>query len=342
MTKIIIAFHRKYANNLIINRNIYYIVLPTYVIMIIYPQINNLKIVVVPAIAILIVLGFYSYKSYNSIQEFNSYLAEENDVVATELFDMILDYHDLEIDNDSIRNQLEISRLKINSVLDSVQHLKPNISLVSNYKKQLRVLRNENRHILKLVDKLNQENELLKLEADFYATELDESNSMVSKFQVSTTKLNSVNSKLKKKNKGLNSKIVAASKVSPKITLVQAVKREKSDHSLVLTESARRTKKLNVSIKIPENKLAESGKRLYYMQVIDPNSNVVGDRGSVTIRGQETLINSKEFVIDYQNNEMAFSYLIEQNVNEHFVKGVYHVGLYDKDGLIENTTFTLQ
>ena len=310
--------------------------------MIIYPQINNLKIVFVPAIVLLIILGIYSYKSYNSLQEFNAYLVEEKNVVAKELFDMILEYHDIELDNDSLKSQLEASRLKINSVLDSVQNLKPNLYLVANYKKQLLVLKNENKHIIKLIEKLNQENELLKIEANYYATELEESNSKVSKFKVSTTKLSSVNSNLKKTNKGLSEKIEFASKISPKITLIQAVKREKSDRSLVITESAKRTKKLNISINIPENKLALNGKRLYYMQVIDPNSNVVGDRGSVSINNEETLINSKEILVDYQNKEVTLNYFIEQNVNERFVKGVYHVGLYDKDGLIENTTFSLQ
>ncbi|WP_452225679.1 hypothetical protein [Lacinutrix chionoecetis] len=310
--------------------------------MIIYPQVNSLKIVILPAFAILIILGIYSYKSYTSLEEFDTYLTNENDAVASELFDMIVEYHNLEVDNDSLKIQLDISREKITRILDSVQSLEPNIALVTNYKKQLQVLKNENKKILKLVEKLHYENEILKLEADYYANALDQSEIKLSKYQASASKLYNVNNKLKQKNEGLSDKIDEASLVFPKITLVEAVRRIKSDNSIVTTDRARRTRKLNVSIKIPENKLAEKGNRSYYMQVIDPNSNVVGDRGSVTIRNRETLIKSKEITIDYQNDELAVNYFIEQNENEEFVKGVYHVGLYDNQGLIENTTFTLQ
>ncbi len=336
------TIYRKHISILTLFYKYMYFYITKFFAMIIYPQVNSLKIVILPAFAILIILGIYSYKSYTSLEEFDTYLTNENDAVASELFDMIVEYHNLEVDNDSLKIQLDISREKITRILDSVQSLEPNIALVTNYKKQLQVLKNENKKILKLVEKLHYENEILKLEADYYANALDQSEIKLSKYQASASKLYNVNNKLKQKNEGLSDKIDEASLVFPKITLVEAVRRIKSDNSIVTTDRARRTRKLNVSIKIPENKLAEKGNRSYYMQVIDPNSNVVGDRGSVTIRNRETLIKSKEITIDYQNDELAVNYFIEQNENEEFVKGVYHVGLYDNQGLIENTTFTLQ
>ena len=310
--------------------------------MIIYPQINNLRIIIVPFVAVLSILGYYSFKSHNSIKEYEHFLEEENKMVATELFDMVFAYHDIEVENENVLNQLTASKEKISRVLDSVQSLTPSTQLLIGYRQQLRILKEENKRILKLVEELNAENEFLKVQADYVSQELEYSKKRITKFENN-------NSRLSRRNVGLKEELEDISKLKAKLKdaatpvinsiSVDAVKRIKSDDVIVLTTRARRTKKLNVCFTIQENKIAEKGKQDYYIQIIDPSNNVVGDRGSVSIDGKSTLIYSKKVTVEYNNKAINVCEFLEPSDSEKFEKGNYFVSIFNNQGIIVEETF---
>lgn len=316
--------------------------------MIVLPQINSLNFIIVPLSILLIALGFYSYNSYDTLEDYENYIIRENELIEEELADMILSYHDLEIENDSILNQLEITKVKIFNVLDSMESSKPKVSLVRHYKKELLLLKEENNRILNLVEQLERENSFLKNEVDHVGSELEQYKSNAEKHKNNVTRFKSVAAKYKRKNlaliqdnKNISSQLDQASRVLPNGMSVSAVKRLKSNSIIVNTKSARRTKKLNICFTLPANLVAEKGKQAYYLQVIDPNNNVIGDLGDITI-GSSKLITSKTVILEYSNKAIEQCEFVEYSNTEKFVSGTYYVGLYNNEGLILNTSFSLK
>lgn len=315
--------------------------------MIIYPQINNLRIIIIPFVLVLGVLGYYSFKSHKSIKDYEHFLEQENKMVATELFDMAFAYHDVEVENENVLRQLNASKEKISRVLDSVQQLTPSTQLIVSYRKQLRILKEENKRILSLVEELNAENEFLKVQADYVSQELEYSKKRIAKFERR-------NSSLSRKNNGLEDELVDVSKLRKKLkdaskpivssVSIDAIKRIRSDNTIVTTTRARRVKKLNICFTIQENSLATKGKQDYYIQVIDPNNNVVGDRGSLAIgSNKSTLIYSKKVTANYNKKVLNICELLEPSDSEKFEKGNYFVTIFNSQGnIVEEAFFNLK
>ncbi|WAC01247.1 hypothetical protein N7U66_14135 [Lacinutrix neustonica] len=315
--------------------------------MIVNPPINSLRLVLVPLTTVLLALGYYSYESFIAIEHYEKYLFHENELIAQELGDMILSYHDLEVENDAILNQLNITKTKIFKILDSIQYSKPDVDLVTSYKKQLLLLKEENKRILNLVKALDRENDFLKMEVNYVGTELEYYKSNVEKNQTTVSKYKYAvdsykrrNLALRKDNRGMTVKLDKASKVLPSTISVSAVKRLRSNNIIVHTTSARRTKKLNICFTLPKNTLSVKGKQTFYLQVIDPNNNVVGDLGDISL-GEATLIASKIVDIDYDNENMEHCEFIEYSYSDKFTPGLYYIGIYTAEGLVINTSFTL-
>jgi len=301
--------------------------------MIVYPQISSLRLIVVPLIIALLTLGYYSYESHTSIKEYEAFIDEENNSVALELNDMINNYNELSVQNDSIMQQLDDSRFKISRILDSVYTIKPDLKLVLGYKKQLQILKEENKRILKIVEKLNTENTRLKQEVLYAEVQLENSQNKASKFSYRNSTLSNINS-------DLEIQLKEASKLKATNISIVAIKRQ-TEKRKVPTTSARRAKFMEVCFTIPENRFSSKGEKEFFIQIIDPDNNVVGDRGEVMI-GNSRLIKSKTLIINYINEETKVCDLIKPSPNEPLIKGTYFVSLYSKDGLVDNTKITLK
>jgi len=285
--------------------------------MIVYPQVSSLRLIIVPLIIALLTLGYYSYQSHTSIKEYERFIEQENNSVASELNDMILNYNELSVYNDSIMQELDNSKFKISRILDSIYTIKPDLKLVAGYKKQLQVLKQER----------------LKQEALLAEVKLEKSLNKTAKYSSRNSTLSNINTDLEKQLK-------EASKLKVANISVKAIKRQ-TDKRTITTTSARRAKRLDLCFTIPENKFATKGDQEFYIQIIDPENNVVGDKGEVIINGSK-LIKSKTININYFKEELKVCHIIEPNKNEPFVKGIYHVSLYNKNGFVNNTTITLK
>ncbi|WP_397364397.1 hypothetical protein [Olleya sp. R77988] len=302
--------------------------------MIIKPQIYNLKLVIVALTSLICALGYYSYTNYTSLNEYHKFLLEENASVEVELNQMAINYNALKIDNREIQSKLENSQIKIARILDSVKYLKPDVYLVAHYKKQLQVLKDENKRILALVDQLNAENEFLKEETLRVGMELDQTMSVTETLKTRNTTLSRINSK--------NEEIMNKAKVlSVKDVFVEGVKRITNSGTIKSTTSARRAKKLNVCFTIPENRFSDKGKKELYIQILDPNSNVVGDKGDVKI-GDASLIYSQKIVVDYDNNSLQECIFIEPSEGESLEKGNYYINIYHENRLVGKSTLSLK
>jgi hypothetical protein len=104
------------------------------------------------------------------------------------------------------------------------------------------------------------------------------------------------------------------------------------------TERAGRADVLKISFTIAENKIAKSGDKTYYVQVIDSKSNVLGDKQTASF-GSKSLTYSFTTNVKYENKTVQVS---EDLPGKDFAKGTYFVNVFDKDELVSKTSFTLK
>ena len=301
--------------------------------MIINPQINNLRIVIFVLTALVISLAGYSVYTYKTLNDYNNFLVNENTAIEIELNHLIQNYNTLEVDNKEINTRLDESRIRISRILDSVTHLKPEIVLVTNYKKEHEKLKQENKRILELVDQLHAENKFLKEEALMVETELIQSKNQNENLKYKNSTLSII-------NKNLQSKVEQAKQLIVSGVTVEAVKKITSKGDVKTTTSARRTKMLNVCFAIAENNIAPEEKSNFYIQIVDPNNNVLGEKIEEKV-GEESIIFSKKINVDYNGQQVNACLDIKPPSNQKFTKGSYFVSVYNKNNLVANTTFSL-
>ena len=112
----------------------------------------------------------------------------------------------------------------------------------------------------------------------------------------------------------------------------------RSSGKQIETEKANRADVLKVSFTIAENKIAKSGTKTYYVQVIDSENNVVGDKKTESF-GSKSLTYSFTTNVKYENKTIDVS---EDLAGKKFAKGTYFVNVFDKDELVSKTSFSLR
>ena len=300
--------------------------------MIVFPQTYNYKLIIGSLIIALSVLGVFTFQNQNKLEEYNAYLAQEKSLIQNELSEMISRFDTLDIENEELSLQLEASKLKLEQALDSIKTLEVTANLLTHYKSKVQLLKEEKARILNLVNSLETQNKTLQ-------TEVTQSKQQLSSIKVKANTLKESNVKLKKRNETLNKHIVKASQMQITMLDAKAVKRV-SKNKVVTTDKAKRTNKLLVEFVIPKNDLITKGKKDIYIQIVNPNNNVVSKKDEAKF-GKQSLIYSKKLDVNFNNKDLAVSTFIDADKDEPFKQGVYFVNVFNKENRLASTSILL-
>lgn len=300
--------------------------------MIVFPQTYNYKLIIGSLIIALSVLGVLTFQNQNKLEEYNAYLAQEKSLIQNELSEMISRFDTLDIENEELSLQLEASKLKLEQALDSIKTLEVTANLLTHYKSKVQLLKEEKARILNLVNSLETKNKTLQ-------TEVTQSKQQLSSIKVKANTLKETNVKLKKRNETLNKHIVKASQMQITMLDAKAVKRV-SKNKVVTTDKAKRTNKLLVEFVIPKNDLITKGKKDIYIQIVNPNNNVVSNKDEAKF-GKQSLIYSKKLDVNFNNKDLAVSTFIDADKDEPFKQGVYFVNVFNQDNRLASTSILL-
>ncbi|UAB76244.1 MULTISPECIES: hypothetical protein [Mesoflavibacter] len=300
--------------------------------MIVFPQTYNYKLIIGSLIIALSVLGVFTFQNQNKLEEYNAYLAQEKSLIQNELSEMISRFDTLDIENEELSLQLEASKLKLEQALDSIKTLEVTANLLTHYKSKVQLLKEEKARILNLVNNLETQNKTLQ-------TEVTQSKQQLSSIKVKANTLKETNVKLKKRNETLNKHIVKASQMQITMLDAKAVKRV-SKNKVVTTDKAKRTNKLLVEFVIPKNDLITKGKKDIYIQIVNPNNNVVSNKDEAKF-GKQSLIYSKKLDVNFNNKDLAVSTFIDADKDEPFKQGVYFVNVFNQDNRLASTSILL-
>ena len=106
------------------------------------------------------------------------------------------------------------------------------------------------------------------------------------------------------------------------------------------TKRSSRADKIKVCYTIAPNMLAQAGDRLFYVQVMNPDNNVIGDKSSITF-GQDLLTYSKSASVFYENQALEVCAIVDGSSQE-LVKGLYNITVFDAGRQIGSTTLVLK
>ena len=294
--------------------------------MIVNPQLFNYRLIIGTLVIAIVVLGSYSISSHNTFKNHEAFLEQENKLVQNELSKMISLYDGVSIKNETINLQLEQAKSRVVSILDSVKLVKANLSLISKYKKQIASLNKEKVVIFKKIDSVLLDNELLKEEANKYAQQFEvQRNEVVS---------------LKAQNANLSKIIKEAGALSAEDIQVTALK-TMSSLNVFETNKLKDTDHIEVCSTLLSNQFTPRGNKNIYVQIIDPNNNVVADRGSVRFDDDSSLIYSAKTVVNNIGKKLEVCTKINIDDKSKLQSGDYYISVFHEDVLLGHKTIRL-
>lgn len=291
-------------------------------------QNGNSKLKAIIAVLAILLVGslIYIFKLTSDAKTLQTTIVtvkSEKDAVMKDLSDLKATYDAAIAENTTMSDELIAERDKVQKLIDDLKKSKGDNASLRKYKEQYKALEVKMKGLMQEVEVLKKDNQKLTTNLDSTTVVLEDSK-----------KYNQV---LVGQNEELAKTVEKGSKLS--ITnLKTASYKVRSSGKQIETDKASRTDMLKVSFIIAENKIAKSGDKTYYVQVIDAKNNVLGDKATVTF-GDNSLTYSFTTTVKYENKTVEVS---EQLPGKDFAKGTYFVNVFDKGELVSKSSFSLR
>lgn len=271
----------------------------------------------------LIVLAVFTVNFYNEEQASKVILQDEKVALENNLQELLKNYNDAIAENSEYSAELRFAKERIESLLDSVKDMNANLALISRYRKEISALQKEKNQLFRMVDSLNLSNKMLAIKVDSTQIELDRRSLMADSLAVQTKKL--------------ASKVEIGSKIHISNFKAEAVK-VKNNGKVISTQRSRRANNIKACFTVAKNSLADSGEKEFYVQVIDPKNNLIGDPNSITY--DDAVLNySAVSKVYYENEDLNVCVMIEE---EDLEDGIYTANIFYGPELLGTQTFKLK
>ena len=292
--------------------------------MIVIPQLFNYRLIIGSLVIAIVVLGSYSFSSYSTLKDHQEFIEQEKKLVENELSEMISLYDDVVVGNEKLNEQLEESKFKVNSILDSLRILKANVSLITKYRIQLASLQKEKQALFATISQLEEENIQLKQTTDQITQQLQEQSDYIAALESKEDPLEE------------EKKEVSFSINNIKANALKYVNKRKS----ISTKKAKRANQLEVSFSLANESLEEIDEEELYIQILDPNNNVVADKGIVRF-GDSSLIYSEKTIINQLDENLDVKTIVSADSKEPLIKGTYFVSIFHQTKMLGSTIIEL-
>ena len=286
---------------------------------------NRAKILIGLLVVLLVSLAGYTYTLIQQNKETVLFLEADKAEVQKELEALVVSYNEILQDNKLKDKDLIAARDRIIVLLDSVKDYKANLSIITRYKAQVRALKNERAQLFKRADSLLVVTQRLAIEKDSTTAVLNKTIKVVDSVTTANTQLfNSL-------EKGA---LIGISNLDATAIIVRKGGKIKQ------TKRASRADKIRVCYTIAPNTLAQAGDRVLYVQVINPENNIIGDKSNITF-GQDLLTYSKSESVFYENKALDVCAIVGTK-GQDVLKGLYTINIFDAQRQIGSTTLMLK
>ncbi|MFN4028351.1 MULTISPECIES: hypothetical protein [Flavobacterium] len=291
-------------------------------------QNGNSKLKAIIAILAILLVGslVYIFKLTSDAKTLETTIVEtksEKESVLKDLEALKASYDEAIAENTTMSDELIAEREKVAKLIAELKTSKGDNASLQKYKTQYKALEQKMRNLM-------QEVEVLKAQNQTLTTNLD-----------STTVVLENSKKYNQVLVGQNEELAKTVEKGQKLTVTNlktAAYKQRSSGKQIETDKASRADLLQISFTIAENKIAKSGDKVYYVQVIDAKNNVLGDKATVTF-GDTSLTYSFTTTVKYENKTVDVK---EQLPGKDFAKGTYFVNVFDKGELVSKSSFSLR
>jgi len=229
------------------------------------------------------------------------------------------------LEKTALSKELELERKNVENLMEIIKvSQNPSAEQIKIYRNQLSGLRSSLDNKVTEIKKLKSQNKNL-------LTEIESQNVVMYNQKAE-------NDTLISKQKKLESTLKDASKLY--LSNFKAIAlREKSSGAELETTKAKNTKKLKISFTVNGNAVAKTGRRVFYIQVLDQKNTVLGDNKLIEFGNDKALVYSFIVSADFQGKSLnAYGIL---NADQ-FKKGTYFVNYFDKQEIMGSTSITLE
>ncbi len=286
--------------------------------MIVNPQLFNYRLIIGTLVIAIVVLGSISFSSYNTLKNQEAVAEQEFNLVQQELSKMITLYEEVDVDNKEITIQLRHSKSRIHVLLDSLEVVKSNLPLITKYKQEAIALRKSQNMVLAELNSAKNENSKLQIESDKSIETIAFQQNQLDILTAENTKLAYI--------------IKEITTLSANSIEATALITSRSNRDIV-TNKASETNNLEVCFTLEENAFSPKGNKDIYVQIIDPNNNVVSDRGAIQF-GETSLIYSGKTSVNYRSNNLDVCTKINVNSKEPLKKGDYIISVFHDNEIL--------
>ncbi len=287
---------------------------------------NNALLGLIGLLVILSSVGWYLYFDMKSSKtEISTQLVSVNDEkeeVTNELKELIVQYEDMKSDNDTVNKKLAEEQARIQGLLEELQKVKKNNRWqIHKYKKELATLRVIMKSYIYQIDSLNTMNINLRQE-----------NSTVT---AQNRQISSKNQELKELTNNLSTTVEKASVLRAINIVPMAIKKKGKE-----TNRIKKVEKIKTCFTLAENAVAKAGPQFIYLQIINPEGQVLsGSQNTVTF-GKKDIPFSDRREIEYDNKDIDICIYWEKS--ENLTKGEYKVNIISNGYIIGNSAFYLK
>ena len=287
---------------------------------------RSLKVILSIAVLLLVGTAFYSYSLYNESAETQKQLTEEKALVLKDLNNMAAQFDIAIGENEAANQKLVEARERIKGLMDSLKVSDNNVRSLWRYKKKFLTLQKEMDVILAENDSLKVENVLLASSLDSTRVELESSTMFNDSLLVQNTELADIVE---------NASVLSTAGLKGFGVIVR------TSGKLIPTERAKRADKIRVCYTVTKNNLVAKGDKEFFVQVLDPQSNVLGLNEQIQF-DEVTLNYSLISKFNYESRNLDICEFIEVRGAKKFASGRYIVNVFDEKALVSTTEFVLK
>ena len=273
----------------------------------------------------LIALSIYTIKFYNEEKENKEILQKEKSVIEDELNELIIKYDEAIDENEVMDQDLVNARDRISRLLDSVKDNEANLVLISRYRREIGNLKSEKDRLFRVVDSLSAQNKMLSTSLDSTSVALEQRTRM--------------SDSLKTTNQSLSTKVDKAARLKVTGLSGEGVIVRNSG-KLVENDRTGRIDQIRTCFTITGNDLAEAGEKNMYVQVYNPENELVGDEIVIQHDGG-TMVYSASSKVFYEKEELDVCILANTSEDK-LLEGNYKVYVYNDATLLGTGSFSLR
>ncbi len=284
-----------------------------------------LKILLAIILLVAIAIGIWAYNNYNENEKIKDQLTTEKQAIQKEL-DNISQAYSAEIERGiALDNEVVQARQRIERLVDSVDNLRADVKLLSKLREELGAIKKERGRLLERIRDLEVANSDLRRENDSTRLQLDVANKARTEQDSTLTQIRTELSEA--------ARLIPVNFESTGVIIRNSGRQKENDR-------ARRLDDLKVCFTVPANSVAPRGITSYYLQVINPENNLLGTGTAVQFDEQE-LRYSKIVEFNYEGKELDICELVGA-AEDNIISGVYRINLFQENRLVSTSTLELR